>query len=148
MKECISVLRDKNYKTTRAIKDTKKKTNDKVELIDQAEKYLKHKDTYKAYTRLKKSKQEDFYNEHTAEIILFESARKYLKEHLGESKTLAISKWKSEVTTLKKEKNSLYSQILDMRKEVEQAESVRSCIEKLLQGNRELTQVKKQELRL
>lgn len=109
---------------------------------------MKHKDTYKAYTRLKKSKQEDFYNEHTAEIILFESARKYLKEHLGESKTLAISKWKSEVTTLKKEKNSLYSQILDMRKEVEQAESVRSCIEKLLQGNRELTQVKEQELRL
>ena len=109
---------------------------------------MKHKDTYKAYTRLKKSKQEDFYNEHTAEIILFESARKYLKEHLGESKTLAISKWKSEVTTLKKEKNSLYSQILDMRKEVEQAKSVRSCIEKLLQGNRELTQVKKHELRL
>ena len=43
---------------------------------------------------------------------------------------------------MKKKKNSLYSQILDMRKEVEQAESVRSCIEKLLEGNRELTQVK------
>lgn len=148
LKENISALRDKNYKTTRAIKDTEKKINDKVELIDQSEKYLKHKDTYKAYTKLKKSKQEDFYNEHTAELILFESARKYLKEHLGESKTLAISKWKSEVTTLKKEKNSLYSQILDMRKDVEQAESVRSCIEKLLQGNRELTQVKKNELGL
>ena len=79
MKESISALRDKNYKTTRAIKDTEKKTNDKVELIDQAEKYLKHKDTYKAYTKIKKSKQEDFYNEHTAEIILFESAKKYLK---------------------------------------------------------------------
>ncbi|EFV98167.1 hypothetical protein HMPREF9171_0309, partial [Streptococcus agalactiae ATCC 13813] len=62
------------------------------------------KDTYKAYTKLKKSKQEYFYNEHTAEIILFESAKKYLKEHLGESKNLAISKWKSEVDTLKKEK--------------------------------------------
>ncbi len=47
LKECISALRDKNYKTTRAIKDTEKKTNDKVELIDQAEKYLKHKDTTK-----------------------------------------------------------------------------------------------------
>ncbi len=62
LKESISALRDKNYKTTRAIKDTEKKTNDKVELIDQAEKYLKHKDTYKAYTKIKKSKQEDFYN--------------------------------------------------------------------------------------
>lgn len=114
MKESISALRDKNYKTTRAIKDTEKKTNDKVELIDQAEKYLKHKDTYKAYTKIKKSKQEDFYNEHTAEIILFESAKKYLKEHLGESKTINISKWKSEIGTLRKEKDTLYSQITDI----------------------------------
>lgn len=109
---------------------------------------MKHKDIYKAYTKLKKIKQENFYNEHTAEIILFKSARKYLKEHLGESKTLVILKWKSEVTALKKEKDTLYSQILDMRKEVEQAESVRSCIEKLLQGNRELIQVKKNELEI
>lgn len=109
---------------------------------------MKHKDTYKAYTKLKKSKQEDFYNEHTAEIILFESAKKYLKDHLGESKSLNVSKWKSEVTALKKEKDSLYSQIIELRKEVEQAESVRSCIEKLQQENREITQVKKQELDL
>ncbi|WP_249963264.1 hypothetical protein [Histophilus somni] len=109
---------------------------------------MKYKGTYKAYTKLKKSKQEDFYNEHTEEIILFESAKKYLKEHLGESKTLAISKWKSEVTALKKEKDTLYFQILDMRKEVEQDESVRSCMEKLLHENRELTQVKKNELGL
>ena len=148
LKENIVTLRDKNYKITRALKDTEKRIDDNTKLIDQAEKYLKHKDTYKAYTKLKKSKQEDFYNEHTAEIILFESAKKYLKEHLGESKSLNISKWKSEVTAFKKEKDSLYSQIIDIRKEVEQAESVRSCIEKLQQENREITQAKKQELDL
>ena len=49
---------------------------------------------------------------------------------------------------MKKEKDSLYSQIIELRKEVEQAESVRSCIEKLQQENREITQVKKQELDL
>ena len=49
---------------------------------------MKHKDTYKAYTKLKKNKQDTFYNEHTAELILFESAKKYLKEHLGEKKTM------------------------------------------------------------
>ena len=81
-------------------------------------------------------------------FILFESAKKYLKDHLGESKSLTISKWKSEVTALKKEKDSLYSQIIDLRKEVEKAESVRSCIEQLQQENRELLQVKKQELDL
>ena len=61
LKESISALRDKNYKTIRAIKDTEKKIDDRAQLIDHAEKYLKHKDTYKAYTKLKKSKQEDFY---------------------------------------------------------------------------------------
>ena len=125
LKESIVALRDKNYKTTRALKDTEKKTNDKVELIDQAEKYLKHKDIYKAYTKTKKSKKEDFYNGHTAEIILFESAKKYLKEHLGESKTLNISKWKSELTTLKQEKKSLYNQILKIREEVKQDEKAK-----------------------
>lgn len=130
------------------MKDTEKRIDDNTKLIDQAEKYLKHKDTYKAYTKLKKSKQEDFYSEHTKEIILFESTKKYLKEHLGESKTLVISKWKSEATALKKEKDTLYSQIIDLRKEVEQAESVRSCMEKLLQKKRELEYVNKKELEL
>ena len=148
LKESIVTLRDKNYKTTRAIKDTEKQIDDRVQLIDQAEKYLKHKDTYKAYTKLKKNKQENFYNEHTAEIILFESAKKYLKEHLGESKTLNISKWKSETIVLKKEKDSLYSQILDMRKEVEQAEKVKICIEQLQEQEKRLSQVKRNELDL
>lgn len=148
LKESISALRDKNYKTTRAIKDTEKKIDGKVQLIDQADKYLKYKDTYKAYTKLKKSKQEYFYNEHTAEIILFESAKKYLKEHLGESKNLAISKWKSEVDTLKKEKKSLYNQILEIREEVGQAEKVKTCIEQLQEQEKRLSQVKKNELEL
>ena len=81
-------------------------------------------------------------------LILFESAKKYLQEHLGESKTLNISKRKVEIGTLRKEKDSLYSQIKDIRKEVEQAESVRSYIDKLLQEKRELTQVEKHELGL
>ena len=72
-------------------------------------------------------------------LILFESAKKYLQEHLGESKTLSISKRKVEIGTLRKEKDTLYSQIKDIQKEVEQAESVRSCIDKLLQEKRDLT---------
>ncbi|MDU3396762.1 MAG: MobQ family relaxase [Clostridiales bacterium] len=148
LKESIVTLSDKNYKTTRAIKDTEKKIDGKVQLIEQAEKYLKHKDTYKAYTKLKKNKQDTFYNEHTAEIILFESAKKYLKEHLGDSKTLAISKWETEVTTLKKEKKSLYNQILEIREEVEQAEKVKTCIEQLQENLKELKQSKNKDFQL
>ena len=148
LKESITDLRDKNYKTTRALKDTEKKIDDRIQLIDQSEKYLKNKDTYKVYAKLKKSKQEDFYNEHTAELILFESAKKHLKEHLGESKTLDISKWKSELANLKKEKKSLYNQILEIREEVEQAEKVKTCIEQLQEQKRQLSQVKRNELDL
>jgi len=148
LKESITDLRDKNYKTTRALKDTEKKIDDRIQLIDQSEKYLKNKDTYKVYAKLKKSKQKDFYSKHTAELILFESAKKYLKEHLGESKTLAISKWETEVTTLKKEKKSLYNQILEIREEVEQAEKVKTCIEQLQEQEKRLSQVKRNELDL
>nr|HAZ5017134.1 MobA/MobL family protein [Enterococcus faecium] len=148
LKESIVTLRDKNYKTTKAIKDIEKRIDDKTQLIDQAEKYLKHKDIYKAYTKLKKSKQEDFYNEHTAEIILFESAKKYLKEHLGDNKTLNISKWKSEVDTLKKEKKSLYDQILEIREEVKQVEKVKTCIERLQEQEKRPSQIKSNELGL
>lgn len=148
LKESIVTLRDKNYKTTRALKDTEKKIDEKTQLIDQSEKYLKYKDTYKAYTKTKKSKQEDLYNEHTAELILFESARKHLKEHLGESKTLAISKWETEVATLKKEKKSLYNQISEIREEVEQAEKVKNCIEQLQKQEKRLSHVKRNELDL
>ena len=81
-------------------------------------------------------------------LILFESAKKYLQEHLGERKTLNISKRKVEIGTMRKEKDGLYPQIKDIRKEVEQAESVRSCIDKLLQEKRDLTQVKTHELGL
>ena len=148
LKESITDLRDKNYKTTRALKDTERKIDDRTQLIDQSEKYLKYKDTYKVYKKLKKSKQEDFYNEHTAEFILFESAKRYLKEHLGESKTLNISKWKSELANLKKEKKSLYSQILEIREEVEQAEKVKTCIEQLQEQKKRLTKSKSQDLGL
>lgn len=49
---------------------------------------------------------------------------------------------------LEEKKYNLYSQIIELREKVKQVESVRNCIEKLLQENRELSQVKKQELDL
>ena len=122
--------------------------DDITQLINQSEKYLKYKDTYKVYTKTKKNRQEDFYNEHTAELILFESDKRYLKEHLGESKTLAISKWKSELATMKKDKKSLYNQILEIREEVEKSEKVKVCIEQLQEQEKQLTKKKSQNLEL
>ena len=49
---------------------------------------------------------------------------------------------------LKKEKDTLYSQIVDLRKEVEQAEKVKICIEQLQEQEKRLSQVKRNELDL
>jgi len=49
---------------------------------------------------------------------------------------------------LLKEKDSLYSQIIDLRKEVEQAEKVKICIEMLHTQKKELTQSKSKDLGL
>jgi len=43
---------------------------------------------------------------------------------------------------LKKEKKSLYNQILEIREEVEQAEKVKTCIEQLQEHSKEQTQSK------
>lgn len=67
---------------------------------------------------------------------------------MGESKTLNITKCKSEITALKKEKKSQYNQIIDIRKEVEQAEKVKTCIEQLKEHSKTLKQVKRNELDL
>ena len=52
------------------------------------------------------------------------------------------------VANMKKEKNSLYNQILEIREEVEQAEKVKTCMEQLQEQEKRLTQVKRNELDL
>ena len=49
---------------------------------------------------------------------------------------------------MKKEKKSLYNQILEIREEVEQAEKVKTCIEQIQEQEKQLLQVKGNELDL
>ena len=49
---------------------------------------------------------------------------------------------------MKKEKKSLYNQILEIREEVKQAEKVKTCIERLQEQEKRPSQVKSNELGL
>ena len=49
---------------------------------------------------------------------------------------------------MKEEKNSLYNQILKIPEEVEEAEKVKICIEQLQEQEKQLTQVKRNELEI
>lgn len=60
LQEVVSDMKKQYWTTNGEIKQTEKLLHERKELIDQAEKYLEHRPTYKAYMQTKPKKQEDF----------------------------------------------------------------------------------------
>ena len=59
-----------------------------------------------------------------------------------------MKKEQSLKVSLQKDKKSLYNQILEVREEVAPAEKVKTCIEQLQEREKQLSQVKRNELEL
>lgn len=53
----------------------------------------------------KPKKQEDFFESNRAALTLYQSAERYLKEHLGEDKVLKPKAWKAEIADLTQKKS-------------------------------------------
>ena len=94
LQEVVSDMKKRYWNTNGEIKQTEKLLHERKELIDQAEKYLEHRPTYKAYMQTKPKKQEEFFESNRAALILYQSAERYLKEHLGKDKVLKLKAWK------------------------------------------------------
>ena len=94
LQEVVSDMKKQYWTTNGEIKQTEKLLYERKDLIDQAEKYLEHRPTYKAYMQTKPKKQEDFFESNRAALTLYQSAERYLKEHLGEDKVLKPKAWK------------------------------------------------------
>ena len=127
LQEVVSDMKKQYWTTNGEIKQTEKLLHERKELIDQAEKYLEHRPTYKAYMQTKPKKQEDFFESNLAALTLYQSAEHYLKEHLGEDKVLKPKAWKTEVSDLSEKKRRLYEDLQTLRAEVQEAEAVRSA---------------------
>lgn len=100
LQEVVSDMKKQYWTTNGEIKQTEKLLHERKELIEQAEKYLEHRPTYKAYMQTKPKKQEEFFESNRAALILYQSAERYLKEHLGKDKVLRLKAWKAEVADL------------------------------------------------
>ena len=132
------------------IKQTEKLLHERKELIDQAEKYREHRPTYKAYMQTKPKKQEDFFESNRVALTLYQSAERYLKEHLGEDKVLKPKAWKAEVADLTQKKSRLYGSLQTLKAEVQEAEAVKKCVEQAVQPEqgKEKTQNKRRDMEL
>ncbi len=123
----------KHYRDTYGqIKHTEKKIHERKELIDQSRKYLKHRPVYTEYKRTKPRKRDSYYKQHTAELILYQTAERYLKKHLGNNNILDLKGWKAEVFALESERNRLYDKAHRLKEKVEEAETVKKCVEQAI----------------
>ena len=139
----------KNYRDTNGrIKRTEKQLHERKELVDQSEKYLKYRPVYVKYKQTKPRKQDDYYNQHTAELILYQTAERYLKEHLGDNRELNLKGWKKEIAMLSSEKNRLYDKVYVMKAEVQETETIQKCVERAIQIEPAKVQDKRRDMEL
>ena len=101
--------------------------------IEQREIYFKHKKCYEVYKQQKSKKQQSFYDNHRTEIVLFEAARKYLKEHLNGRELIPIKSWKEEQKRLSAEQQILYKKYGKIKEETREAESIQRSVKRILQ---------------
>ena len=150
LQEVVSDMKKQYWTTNGEIKQTEKLLHERKELIDQAEKYREHRPTYKAYMQTKPKKQEDFFESNRVALTLYQSAERYLKEHLGEDKVLKSKAWKAEVADLTQKKSRLYGSLQTLKAEVQEAEAVKKCVEQAVQPEqgKEKTQNKRRDMEL
>lgn len=150
LQEVVSDMKKRYWNTNGEIKQTEKLLHERKELISQAEKYLEHRPTYKAYMQTNPKKQEDFFESNRAALTLYQSAERYLKEHLGKDNVLKPKAWKAEVADLTQKKSRLYSSLQTLRAEVQEAEAVKKCVEQAIQPEqtRAKTQSKRRDMEL
>lgn len=99
VKESYSAIRSKTADVSERLKLIK-------ELHKQGGIYLKTREIYEKYKSQRPRKQADFYEKYRSDIVLYECAVKYLKEHHTGTK-LPMKKWYADIETLTAEYNTL-----------------------------------------
>ena len=95
--------------------------------------YVKHKENYSLYQQLKPRKREKFFEEHRAELMVFEVAERYFKER-GIGADFSIGAWKDEREKLLPERGKMYREYNALKDEVFEVESVRRVAEQVVHG--------------
>lgn len=140
--EKIDGLRDDYYTVRRNLKKTESRLSDLSEKLKQTEIYRKCRPVYKEYLSQKPKKKEDFYNSHTADLILYNAAVKFLKRNFNHGK-LPVAEWKAQVEELTPKKQSLYADMYRLRDEVKAVEDIKKQLDGITQ---EQTRQKSREI--
>lgn len=128
--ERIDKLKNEYYTVRRNLKKTENKISDLSEKLKQAEIYRKCRPVYKEYLSQKPKKKENFYNEHTADLILYNAAVKFLKRNFNHGK-LPVTEWQTQIEKLTPKKQSLYADMYKLRDEVKTVENIKKQLDSI-----------------
>jgi hypothetical protein len=95
------------------------------EHIKQAGVIAKHGALYKRYKAQKPKNREAFCEAHRAEITLYETATRYMKEHLNGRTTIPLKAWQAEHVRLTAEKSALSADYRTLKDEIREVETIR-----------------------
>ena len=98
-----------------SMKETEGQIKEQNHLIRLLAQYYKGRDTYRTYRKAKNKKQ--FKQEHQAELDLYKSTFKELKEMFGEEKLPSMQEMKKEKAMLQERKKEQYAAYQEIRKE-------------------------------
>lgn len=125
-------------KTTASLKTTEKRLKEVQLLTKHITQYQATKPVYEQYKNAKDKKK--FYDEHTAEIIIFESSRDTLNAIHGDVKLPGLNALKAELTQLAEEQQRLYDERNRLKKEQKTIETVKTNVDGFLSPDREANQ--------
>ena len=108
--------------------------------ILQSGNYKKYRAIYKEYQAQKPKQQDTFYENHRAELTLYNAAEKYLKANLNGHKEIPLPNWKAEHKKLTTEKDKLYEEFYHQKENVRKVEGIQKSVNNAL---RDITHVQK-----
>ncbi|MDD2418626.1 MAG: hypothetical protein PHP68_06280 [Oscillospiraceae bacterium] len=100
------------------------------EHIKQGEIYLKNKDIYAEYKKIKPRKQPKLYEAHCANLMMFEAAQRYFKEHY--IKSVSLGAWKTEREELTAGRGKAYRDYNAFRTQFLKADIVYRATEQII----------------
>lgn len=99
----------------KSMKETERQIKEQKHLIRLLAQYYKGRDTYRAYRKAKNKRQ--FKQEHQAELDLYKSTSKELREMFGDKKMPSMQELKKEKAMLQERKKEQYAAFQEIRKE-------------------------------
>lgn len=127
----ISSMQDDYYALRGKIVGDEKEIARLSKHLEQWKQYSSHRELAKQAETLRPKAQEKFRTEHTAELILYEAAKRYLGALKEQGEKITPKSWERDISQLTTHKNALYTQMKGMREEIKVAEQLRKAADQL-----------------